>query len=92
MIDRKLQYYISFWLHFQLRVAVRSVFEGEKRDLEHHSEFGNFEDNVPSNTNVDSTNKKLIFFSVNTGFFPRFCGFKSKKISETLSLGEKSLS
>ena len=58
MIDWKLQYYISFWLHFQLRVAVRSVFEGEKRDLEHHSEFGNFEDNVPSNNKVDSTNKK----------------------------------
>jgi len=27
-----------------------------------------------------------------TGFFHRFCGFKKNRISETLSLGEKSLS
>ena len=35
------------------------------------------------------SNDKLEYMA---GFFRRFCGFKNNRISETLSLGEKSLS
>ena len=32
------------------------------------------------------------YVTLGQGFFHRFCGFKNNRISETLSLGEKSLS